>query len=157
MNFGNVQDNSFQIDIVNSNDDVTCDFLSAILNHCEIQFDNAPKIIQVTLDDFVNLFSQEKSKHKLYELCQDIFGMENLDYPSFLSNTQVYEYFVDYIKMFNQLFQYEYATMPYLHYSVLNFFAKYNPKLELELRIINEYQDDTIGIMSNGRFQLEQI
>ena len=155
MNFGNVQDNSFQIDIVNSNDDVTCDFLSAILNHCEIQFDNAPKIIQ--LNDFLNLFSQEKSKHKLYELCQDIFGMENLDYPSFLSNTQVYEYFVDYIKMFNQLFQYEYATMPYLHYSVLNFFAKYNPKLELELRIINEYQDDTIGIMSNGRFQLEQI
>lgn len=105
------------------------------------------------------LFSQEQSKHKLHQLCQDILGMENLAYPSFLSNTQVYEYFVDYIKMFNQLLQYEYASfaMPYLHYSVLNFFAKYNPKLELELRIINEYQDDTIGIMSNGRFQLEQI
>ena len=62
MNFGNFQDNSFQIDLVNSNDNVTCSFRSAVLNHCGIQCDDVTETIQVTLDDFINLFSQEQSK-----------------------------------------------------------------------------------------------
>ena len=159
MNFGNFQDNSFQIDLVNSNDNVTCSFRSAVLNHCGIQCDDVPETIQVTLDDFINLFSQEQSKQKLYELCKDIFGMANLDYPSFISNTQFYEYFVDYINMFNHLFQHEYVSfaMPYFHYSVLEFFAKNNPNLELELRIVNDNQDDVFVDIADGQVQLEQI
>ena len=153
MNFGNIQDNSFQIDILNSNNAVTCSFLSAVFNYCGIQCDDAPETIQVTLDDFVSCFSQEQSKQKLHKLCQDIFGMENLDYSSFVSDTQVYEYFIDYINMFNKLFQHGCVSfvIPYFHYSVLDFFAKYNPELELELRITNENQDDIFGVISYGQ------
>ena len=85
--------------------------------------------------------------------------MANLDYPSFISNTQFYEYFVDYINMFNHLFQHEYVSfaMPYFHYSVLEFFAKNNPNLELELRIVNDNQDDVFVDIADGQVQLEQI
>ena len=159
MNFGNVQDNSFQIDILYSNDNVTCSFRTAVFNYCGIQCNDVPDTIQVTLDDFISYFYQAQSKQKLYELCQDIFGMANLDYPSFISDPQFHEYFIDYINMFNQLFQCGYTSfaMPYFHYSVLDFFAKYNPNLELELRILNDHQDDVFVDIADGQVYLEQI
>lgn len=119
--YSNYDATKFHIYINNCNDDWSMNFISAVLQECGIHFDleNPPKID--SLDDLIKCLSSNNSgiqssslfsepycapMYKLYELCQMVFGMENLDYQSFLHIHYVKEQFIEYHKMFNHLLGY---------------------------------------------------
>ena len=168
MYYANYDVNKFNIYINNCNDDWSMNFISAVLQECGIHFnvENPPVIDSV--DDLIKCLSSNNSctqssslfsepycapMYKLYELCQMVFGMKNLDYQSFLHIRYVKEQFIEYHKMFNHLLGYGYADIEYIHYLVFEFLAKHNPTLKMELQISSEIQDDLIIVLDNGKVE----
>lgn len=160
----------FHIEVLISNKKYDIGFMPAILKECGVDFelDNPPVIDSV--DDLVKCLDKalkhklnnskgepvESPMYKLYELCKGkLFGMENMDYQSFLSIPSIKEEFIECDKMFSCLIQDGYANIAYIHYQIFDFFAEYNPKLKMILFISSDsYEDeDEIVILNNGKVE----
>lgn len=155
------------IEIFNSNEKYDIGFLSAVLKECGVNFelDNQPIIASV--DDLIKCLDEalkhklnnskgepvEAPIYKLYEVCKGkLFGMENMDYQSFLDIDSVKEELIECDKMFSLLMQDGYANIAYMYYPIFDFFAEHNPKLEMKLCISfpSGKQEDEMIILNNG-------
>ncbi len=160
----------FHIEVFNSNEKYDIGFMSAVLKECGVDFElNNPPVID-SVDDLVKCLDKElkcklnNSKangepvespmYKLYELCKcKLFGMENMDYQSFLNIDSVKKEFIECDKMFSILMRDGYANIAYMYYPIFDFFAEHNPKLEMELLISSGTHEDEMVILNNGEVE----
>ena len=172
--YHNFDSEKFHIEVLISNEKYNVGFMSAVLKECGVNFelDNPPVIDSV--DDLVKCLDKELKRrlnnsksngepvespmYKLYELCKcKLFSMENMDYQSFLDIDSIKEELIECDKMFSLLMQDGYANIAYMYYPIFGFFAKHNPKLEMELRIsfpsgVHEDEFEMV-ILNNGKVE----
>lgn len=159
---------NFHIEVLISNEKYDIGFISAVLKECGVDFelDNPPVIDSV--DDLVKCLEKslknklnnskgapvESPMYKLYELCKDkLFGMENMDYQSFLSIHSIKEEIIECDEMFSCLMKNGCANIAYMYYQIFDFFAEYNPKLKIILHISSGTHEDEIVILNNGKVE----
>lgn len=163
---------NFHIEVLISNKKYDIGFMPAILKECGVDFelDNPPVIDSV--DDLVKCLDKalkhklnnskgepvESPMYKLYELCKGkLFGMENMDYQSFLSIHSIKEEIIECDKMFLDLMQDGCANIAYMYYPIFDFFAEYNPKLKMTLLISSCTHEDETVILNNGKVEYVSI